>query len=73
MLKNYFKRLYRRTMDEAYALAHKEIVHALKGGGQVLDCGASDGQKYTFLEKQIGLDHNHYYNYNKKIKEKIQG
>ncbi|WP_430754832.1 hypothetical protein [Magnetovirga frankeli] len=40
MLQNYFKNLYRRTMDEAYGLAFEQITQAIQEGGSVLDCGA---------------------------------
>ena len=60
MLKNYFKNLYRRTMQEAYSRAHEEIVIALKDGGTCLDCGANSGQKFNFLEERMGLDKDSY-------------
>src|ERR1700693_2786227 len=45
-MQHYFRRLYQRTMREAYRLAHLEAISALRGGGGVLDCGAGSGQLY---------------------------
>ncbi|WP_446009454.1 class I SAM-dependent methyltransferase [Candidatus Electrothrix sp.] len=60
MLKKYFKRLYQRTMHEAYSRAHDEIVNALQNGGTCLDCGAHSGYKYDLLNKRIGIDKSRY-------------
>jgi SAM-dependent methyltransferase len=60
MLKNYFKNLYRRTMQEAYGLAHTEITEALKNGGRCLDCGAQSGQKFYMLKEKIGMEASRY-------------
>ena len=40
-------------MHEAYDLAHNEIINTLKNGGQCLDCGASTGGKYEYLNEKI--------------------
>jgi len=56
MLKTYFKSLYQRTMQEAYSLAHTEIMCALRDGGKCLDCGAHNGHKYNFLKQTMGLE-----------------
>lgn len=48
-------------MEEAYSVAHKEILNALQKGGQVLDCGAQSGQKYTFLNQAMGLEKSLYH------------
>lgn len=55
MLQTYFKGLYQRTMREAYTLAHKEIILSLREGGKCLDCGASNGYMYDFLESEVDL------------------
>ena len=45
----YLKRLYERTMREAYGLAEKEILAALADGGDCLDCGAGGGHMFDRL------------------------
>ena len=60
MLKQYFKNLYRRTMQEAYSRAHLEIIATLKEGGACLDCGANSGQKFDLLQQEIGLTKERY-------------
>lgn len=68
MMQTYFKSLYRRTMQEAYATALKEVVSALVGGGRCLDCGAQGGQSYEAIcrgmplfpsENYFGIEWNH--------------
>ena len=54
MTKAYFRRLYRRTMDKAYARARGEISKAMNAGGAVLDCGAGSGFEYTMLRNALG-------------------
>jgi len=61
MLKKYFKNLYHRTMTEAYALAHQEIINSVKQGGKCLDCGASEGQKYILLKKETDIQPEEYH------------
>ncbi len=61
MLKQYFKSLYRRAMDEAYDLASREINLALRDGGKCLDCGAHEGQWFEKLAKEINLNVEQYY------------
>lgn len=62
MLHNYFKNLYRRTMDEAYALAHTEIAKALNNSGsKCLDSGAGGGHKYNTLQSMTGLQRDGYH------------
>jgi len=56
MLKLYFKKLYDRTMQEAYARAHREIIAAMKDGGTCLDCGAHTGQLFNMLQQELGLE-----------------
>lgn len=60
MLRNYFKRLYQRTMAEAYGQAHSEVISALELGGACLDCGAQSGQTFRFLQRQMNLDASRY-------------
>jgi 2-polyprenyl-3-methyl-5-hydroxy-6-metoxy-1,4-benzoquinol methylase len=59
MFNRYFRNLYLRTMEQAYALAEDEIVQAMRDGGTCLDCGAHDGYRYKNLE-QAGLDPDSY-------------
>lgn len=61
MLTAYFRGLYRRTMDEAYGRANTEITLALRRGGDVLDCGASDGYMFDRLARETGLDTPRYH------------
>ncbi|HEX6929264.1 MAG TPA: methyltransferase domain-containing protein, partial [Gammaproteobacteria bacterium] len=59
-MKNYFKRLYERTMREAHAQAYAEIVRALRGGGNVLDCGANTGKTFHRLNEFLPLERERY-------------
>ena len=62
MLQNYFKNLYRRTMLEAYKLAHNEIGNALReASSNCLDCGAHNGHKYDTLQNMTGLQRDKYH------------
>lgn len=61
MLQKYFKSLYQRTMHEAYALAHSEIVHSMREGGKCLDCGAHNGHKYNILQEMMDMGPDAYY------------
>jgi len=60
MLKSYFRGLYQRTMQEAYSLARREMVHSLQDGGKCLDCGAHDGHEFGILQGMMGLDRDAY-------------
>ena len=60
LLKQYFKTLYERAMQNAYSRAHNEIVISLKEGGSCLDCGAYTGQKFALLNERIGLKESRY-------------
>jgi SAM-dependent methyltransferase len=60
MIEKYFKRLYLRTMDKSYALAHKAIADSLKKGGKCLDCGAHRGTKFPILNSMAGLSKENY-------------
>jgi ubiquinone/menaquinone biosynthesis C-methylase UbiE len=60
-LKNYFKSLYFRTMNEAYSLASDNIITSLKEGGNCLDCGANTGYWFEKLASEIGLTKERYY------------
>lgn len=59
MITGYLRGLYRRTMDEAYGLAHREALAALKNGGDVLDCGAGGGHLYHSVFSAIGRERYH--------------
>ena len=61
MSANYFRRLYNRTMQKAYQRAHWEIINALKGGGNCLDCGAHKGSKYHTLKKMMDIELSSYF------------
>lgn len=61
MLENYFKRLYERTMSEAYALAHEAILDAMSGSRKCLDCGAGEGHEYALLKDRLGIEDLQYY------------
>ena len=61
MLSGYFKKLYERTMGEAYGLASREIVRALENGGDCLDCGAAGGHWFQKLSDRMGMDQSRYY------------
>jgi SAM-dependent methyltransferase len=60
MLRRYFQSLYQRTMHEAYARATREIVSALRGGGEVLDCGANSGWMFGVINEQMPLSTSNY-------------
>ena len=61
MLKNYFKKLYQRTMAEAYGLASQQIFSSLKNDGSCLDCGAGSGHWFVKLSKEINLGISSYH------------
>ncbi len=61
MLHSYFKKLYRRTMTEAYGLAFKEIVTTLENGGHCLDCGAATGGYFEKISAAIPFDPSRYH------------
>ena len=60
MFKRYFKNLYERTMAESYGLASREILRALEGGGNCLDCGAGGGHWFDKLSDLVGMDKSRY-------------
>lgn len=75
MLEKYFKNLYQRTMDEAYSLAHNEIISSLNSTkAKCLDCGASEGYKFNLLKSKTGLDRSSYYGieWNKNLANEAQ-
>lgn len=57
----YFKSLYQRTMQEAYATAIAEIGAALKGGGRCLDCGAQQGDTFDAIRREIEFSPDRYF------------
>lgn len=61
MIQKYLKGLYKRTMHEAYYLAHTEIINSLTDDGKCLDCGAHQGHMYDFLSQKIALKQDMYY------------
>jgi 2-polyprenyl-3-methyl-5-hydroxy-6-metoxy-1,4-benzoquinol methylase len=61
MIEKYFRALYRRTMDEAYAVARDAIAEALQDGGNCLDCGASEGHEYDRLRQLVALKPSQYH------------
>ncbi len=60
MLQAYFKKLYQRTMTEAYNVAFRDIVESLKDGGHCLDCGAGTGWYYKIISETIPLASSRY-------------
>jgi len=67
MLGRYFKKLYARTMDEAYGLALKEVAMALEAGGAGLDCGSGGGHWFAKLSEHMGLDKSRYFGIERNI------
>ena len=59
-LRQYSRRLYKRTMQEAYERAYREVVDALFSGGNCLDCGASGGQHFAGLQQRLSLEKSRY-------------
>jgi SAM-dependent methyltransferase len=47
-------------MDESYALARNAVADALQDGGDCLDCGATQGHEYDYLQRSIGLEPDRY-------------
>lgn len=60
MLKNYFSNLYERTMREAYAVARSATADALREGGSCLDCGATEGHEFDYLQDSIEFSLDRY-------------
>jgi SAM-dependent methyltransferase len=54
LLQGYFKKLYRRTMEESYARARQEIAGSIRSGGKILDCGAGSGHLYDQMVEGFG-------------------
>ncbi|MCG6975902.1 MAG: class I SAM-dependent methyltransferase [Acidiferrobacterales bacterium] len=61
MLNSYFKGLYQKTMQDAYAKARQEIIASILEGGTILDCGANSGRMYDLLSKESPLDRQNYF------------
>lgn len=61
MIAKYLRSLYLRTMCKAYDCAHKEIIYALNSGGELLECGCSNGGYYNRLQESINLSKDNYY------------
>ncbi len=58
----YWKNLYHRTMELAYAKARAEITTAIQNtDGNVLDCGAYDGYMFYQLRDEAGLNQERYH------------
>ncbi len=60
MLSKYFKRLYQRTMEEAYEKAYRGICECIGEDSKVLDCGAGNGGTFKTLSERCGLSANQY-------------
>ena len=60
-MRGYFKKLYVRTMEQAYGLAFREVISALDHGGTVLDCGANAGASFESLSEQIEIAKDRYH------------
>lgn len=61
MIRDYFRRLYRRTMREAYARATDEIVACVRPGAAILDCGANNGYMFDILSGRGPLSVSQYH------------
>lgn len=61
MLENYFKGLYKRTMEKAYHVSLMEIVNALESGGDCLNCGANEGRIYDMITTKMELGIERFY------------
>jgi SAM-dependent methyltransferase len=61
MLRGYLQGLYQRAMREAYGKATREVVSALRDGGEVLDCGANSGWMYRVICDQMPLSRSDYF------------
>ncbi len=61
LLENYFKNLYQRTMKVSYGKAQSAITEAMQNGGNILDCGCSNGHTYDQLSSLTHIDPKHYY------------
>jgi SAM-dependent methyltransferase len=55
------RNLYQRTMRVAYERAHREAIDAIRGGGDVLDCGAGRGHLYRETLQPAGLPTSRYH------------
>lgn len=60
-MRGYFKRLYVRTMEQAYGQAFREVISALDDGGAFLDCGASSGTSFERLSERIDIGNDQYH------------
>lgn len=60
MLEQYFRRLYLRTMAEAYARAYTSIAATPEQGRLVLDCGANAGRTYDVVAPRMSLTPEQY-------------
>jgi SAM-dependent methyltransferase len=61
MVRRYLRGLYERTMREAYELAYREAIAALKHGGDLLDCGAGSGHLYHQTLWPAGMEAGRYH------------
>jgi SAM-dependent methyltransferase len=57
----YLRGLYQRTMRVAYARAHRELIDAIRTGGDVLDCGAGGAHLYRDTLQAAGLPASRYH------------
>lgn len=60
-MRGYFKRLYVRTMEQAYGLAFREVISALDDTGSFLDCGASAGASFERLNEHVEIAKDRYH------------
>lgn len=61
MFRGYLRNLYQKTMKDAYALSHAEIIGALQEGGTCLDCGANIGNRFDMLKRKMDLKESRYH------------
>jgi SAM-dependent methyltransferase len=56
VINQYFKSLYRRTMETAYEGAYQQIVEGINERSMILDCGASSGGTFDVIAARCKLD-----------------
>jgi hypothetical protein len=54
-LQRYFVELYENTKTRLYLDARRRIASSLSSGGYCLDCGASGGHQFQYINKFITL------------------
>lgn len=60
-MKYYFRKLYERTMCEAYGYSIEQISGCLADGGKALDCGAGSEWYFEELKTRGSIEYKQYY------------